>query len=123
MSIEDARRDEEQDPEIRLDEMRERAREGANDLIPILIEKAINGKTKDAIHVFEALANRSGFTEPEKNNNSQGPLINLNINATDLSNMLSGLKTITQAQGSRSAPSASQIGPNVQNESPKELEE
>ena len=94
----------EQDPEIRLDEMRERAREGANDLIPILIEKAINGKTKDAIHVFEALANRSGFTEPEKNNNPQGPLINLNINATDLSNMLSGLKTITQSPKEPAVP-------------------
>jgi hypothetical protein len=85
-----------QDPELRLEEMKDKAREAANDLIPILMEKAINGKTKDAIHVFEALADRSGFNTPTPTVPQGGPLINLNINQQDMSSMLNGLKTITQ---------------------------
>ena len=99
--------DEQTDPDIVLANMQDNAREAANDLIPILVEKAINGKTKDAVHVFEALSDRSGFTKPEKQD-AQGPLINLNINANDMTNMLAGLKTITQ--------SPAQIGPDVQSE-------
>lgn len=100
--------DDQEDPDIALTRMQDDAREAANDLIPILVEKAINGKTKDAVHIFEALADRSGFTKPEKKD-QQGPLINLNINAQDMTNMLTGLKTITQE-----AKSPMQIGPDVQ---------
>lgn len=90
--------EEQEDPEIVLTAMKERARDASNDLIPILMEKAINGKTKDAVKVFESLANRGGFIDPTQNSQvgPQGPLITLNINANDMTNMLQGLKTITQ---------------------------
>lgn len=100
MEDEETKQREEQetlDPEIQLTAMKERARDASNDLIPILVEKAINGKTKDAVKVFESLANRGGFHDPTQlNQQHQGPLINLNINANDMGNMLQGLKTITQ---------------------------
>jgi len=97
---------EDTDPELALMEMQETAREAANDLIPVLMEKAINGKTKDALNIFEAFADRSGFTKPEKNTGQTGPLIQLNLNANDMGGMLQGLKTITQGN---------QNGPSVQN--------
>lgn len=87
------------DPEIKLLAMKEDAREAAHDLIPILMEKAINGKTRDALAIFEALADRSDFHKPDqKQLGQQGPMFNLNINTSDLSNMLSGLQTITNQE-------------------------
>jgi len=87
--------EEPEDPELRLERMRATASRATEDLIPILMEKAINGKSRDTLAIFEALADRTGFNKPEQTQ-SNGPMINLNINAQDMTNMLTGLKTITQ---------------------------
>lgn len=105
---------EDRDPELELEEMQNTTREAASDLIPILMEKAINGKTKDALNIFEAFADRSGFTKPETSNQGQGPLIQLNLNTQDMQGMLTGLKTITQTE---------QNGQNVQIAEIQEIQE
>ena len=87
------------DPEEQLDSLRATSLEASGDLIGILMEKAINGRTRDTLAIFEALADRGGFYKqapPPPTQNTQ-PLINLNFNQADMTNMLTGLKTITQS--------------------------
>jgi len=87
-----------EDPEITLERMKDTAREAANDLIPVLMEKAINGKTRDALSIFEALADRAGFNRPTAPPAQTLNQFNLSFSPQDMQNMLSGLKTITQKQ-------------------------
>ena len=107
-----------EDPELQLDRMRNTAREASEDLIPVLVEKAVNAKTKDSLAIFEALADRSGFHRPPQAT-SQGnvPLITLNIQAQDMTNMLTGLKTITNQDKQKELKDVtpSQNGQDVQN--------
>ena len=87
------------DPEEQLEDLRDTAREASEDLIPILMEKAINGRTRDTLAIFEALADRGGFYKqapPPPQQIQQQPLINLNFNQAEMSQVLSGLKTITE---------------------------
>jgi len=93
--------DESKDPEAQLEELRDTALEATTDLIPILMEKAVNGRTRDTLAIFEALADRGGFfrQEPVQAQNTQ-PMINLNFNTQDMTQMLNGLKTITQSPSS-----------------------
>jgi hypothetical protein len=92
-----------EDPEITLERMKDTAREAANDLIPVLMEKAINGKTRDALNIFEALADRAGFNRPTAPPPQTLNQFNLNFSPQDMQNMLSGLKTITQKSPSDSS--------------------
>lgn len=88
----------ERDAALDIKRMKDMAREASEDLIPILMEKAVNGKSKDALAIFESLADRSGFHKPPQASQQQGvPQINFNISAEDMGGMLAGLKTITQA--------------------------
>ena len=91
--------DENIDPEEQLEDLRDVAREASGDLIPILMEKAINGRTRDTLAIFEALADRGGFFKqapPPPAQAPQQPLINLNFNQAEMTQVLSGLKTITE---------------------------
>ena len=73
--------------------------EATSDLIPLLMERAINSKTKDMLSIFESFADRSGFIRKQDElkltqaNNPNLPQINLTINTPE---MLSTLQTITQ---------------------------
>jgi hypothetical protein len=86
----------EEDPELVLRRMKAGALKTAEGMIPLLLDKAVNGKTKDALAIFEALADRSGFHSTAPVASQQSPVQILNIAGPDIAKLLGGLKTITE---------------------------
>lgn len=96
----DFHRPDSDNPELALLDMKRAARSTAASLIPILYDKAVNGKTKDALAIFTALADRSGFAPPTPSAPS-GPGTQIQIislQPDQLASMLSGLRTITSSE-------------------------
>ena len=82
------------DPELAYDEIRNNSRKYTSKLVHTLYETAQSAKPSDLVEIFKTLANYGEVPHIDR-----GPQTNvnvLNLDGESLSNLLGGLKTITQ---------------------------